>query len=493
MGKRGRPRKIAGNGRGSVAVQVASLGDSLVAKEQSVSDGGKSVNPWDRVLSTMALSGRDDGIDGIGAARESNLIEVPVGEETGVQQDVRAQALELKDPVFVASVGRGQGLQGGQREGVKPYLRAVQQGSEMGIEEIAPRIEAGNRDTVQCRRVVKSQARGRTDGVELHLMTDKGENPRLVQQGKGQQKEGLLPARGKHAMDGIWVVAKGGPKPEMVVRGGIEVSKLSRFQILQDDKLMEMEGSSAIEDVARSGHEEGNHAESSEPVEVGERDRQRGVFELQRLLQAEESQSQTVAKADWMKLADRNTAYFYSVIKSRRRKQRVVSLCDQQGTRWTEMQDIQRLVLEFYEGLLGASCGSREELDRVCIEDGRTLTGEQQHYLAEETHDHLFCGCGVSREIMQGGMREVKLGPRRYEWMYLKEWILKVARVVAEVWGLIGMWVEEVAGILALMHLEFFFKGLGYEISALRAGRAVVADCRPCAVLLMARECGVIC
>ncbi|GAB2268352.1 hypothetical protein Dimus_003317 [Dionaea muscipula] len=92
------------------------------------------------------------------------------------------------------------------------------------------------------------------------------------------------------------------------------------------------------------------------------------------------------------------------------------------------MQDIQRLVLEFYEGLLGASCGSREELDRVCIEDGRTLTGEQQHYLAEETHDHLFCGCGVSREIMQGGMREVKSGPRRYEWMYPKEWILKVAR-----------------------------------------------------------------
>ncbi|GAB2268351.1 hypothetical protein Dimus_003316 [Dionaea muscipula] len=171
MGKRGRPRKIAGNGRGSVAVQVASLGDSLVAKEQSVSDGGKSVNPRNRVLSTMALSGRDDGIDGIGATRESNPIEVGAA-------------------------------------------------------------------------------------------------------GKGRQKEGLLPTRGKHAMDGIWVVAKGGPKPEMVVRGGIEVSKLSRFQILQDDKLMEMEGSLAIEVVARSGHEEGIHAESSESVEVGERDRQ---------------------------------------------------------------------------------------------------------------------------------------------------------------------------------------------------------------------------
>ncbi|GAB2299236.1 hypothetical protein Dimus_033307 [Dionaea muscipula] len=72
------------------------------------------------------------------------------------------------------------------------------------------------------------------------------------------------------------------------------------------------------------------------------------------------------------------------------------------GNYFTERNDFQRLILEFYDGLLGSSCSSVEGLDAACVEEGRG--------------------------ILQGVLQEVGLCPRCYDWAYLRQWILKTER-----------------------------------------------------------------
>ncbi|GAB2283722.1 hypothetical protein Dimus_039622 [Dionaea muscipula] len=47
---------------------------------------------------------------------------------------------------------------------------------------------------------------------------------------------------------------------------------------------------------------------------------------------------------------------------------------------------------------------------------------------AEETHDHLFCCCDFAKEVLGGALLGVKLRPRTYDWCYLMQWLLKVAK-----------------------------------------------------------------
>ncbi|GAB2284486.1 hypothetical protein Dimus_018938, partial [Dionaea muscipula] len=63
-----------------------------------------------------------------------------------------------------------------------------------------------------------------------------------------------------------------------------------------------------------------------------------------------------------MKLTERNTTYFYNAIKTKKKRHRIVSLINHQGSRVTDKMDIQNIVLDFYSQLLGTSCPNNEAI-----------------------------------------------------------------------------------------------------------------------------------
>ncbi|GAB2269290.1 hypothetical protein Dimus_004215, partial [Dionaea muscipula] len=142
-----------------------------------------------------------------------------------------------------ADLGQGER---GQKEASKPYLEAVQGEKGAGLEETAQKGGLGNRD------VIEAQQRRKASGPNQEAVAELGNGSKWGRQGKG----------------GMWIVAKGGPKADVrqIDRKGCGFGMESRFQVLQDEMMMEMDESISIGDPGHVRSREGMDAGSSEVV-----------------------------------------------------------------------------------------------------------------------------------------------------------------------------------------------------------------------------------
>ncbi|XP_059306500.1 uncharacterized protein LOC132057941 [Lycium ferocissimum] len=101
------------------------------------------------------------------------------------------------------------------------------------------------------------------------------------------------------------------------------------------------------------------------------------------------------SKTTWIKLGDDNTRYFFSVIKHRKLQQAILQLKDKNGQLHTDQAAIAEILVDYYKNLLG-----KKERDRIIaysslLNNGYTLSTEDQMkliqpYLATEVKKAMF-------------------------------------------------------------------------------------------------------
>ncbi|GAB2268930.1 hypothetical protein Dimus_003870, partial [Dionaea muscipula] len=120
----------------------------------------------------------------------------------------------------------------------------------------------------------------------------------------------------------------------------------------------------------------------------------RACDELKVLLAREEGFLRQMVKDEWIKLSDRNTKFFYSLIKWRRRKAMIRSICRSDGSVEVSSEEIGAAFVYFYSDLLGMGFELADHLERRYIEEGPIL--DQRHRAAL---DMMFCRRDVQAAI----------------------------------------------------------------------------------------------
>ncbi|XP_022843180.1 uncharacterized protein LOC111366706 [Olea europaea var. sylvestris] len=88
---------------------------------------------------------------------------------------------------------------------------------------------------------------------------------------------------------------------------------------------------------------------------------QKEFFELSK---ANEGFLRQKARVKWPNLGDQNTAFFFKAMKSHYGKNKVVSICREDGTRVEEPYETSQVIVEFYQNLLGQQpSGERLDID----------------------------------------------------------------------------------------------------------------------------------
>ncbi|GAB2286442.1 hypothetical protein Dimus_020847 [Dionaea muscipula] len=164
----------------------------------------------------VVKDGKEIALEGSVADRELGLVEVPVKERMDEVHDECDLTLNLMAPGSAMSSKQDQVGLGDREKEAKPFLEAVQRG----------RVRGGQmkRPTAACDQPLREDRKGKS----------------VMPQGQNQQK--VVAQRERIGKDGVWVVVKGGFRPVQVDRGGGDVGKNSRFQILHDETCLEFEG-----------------------------------------------------------------------------------------------------------------------------------------------------------------------------------------------------------------------------------------------------------
>ncbi|GAB2270278.1 hypothetical protein Dimus_005182 [Dionaea muscipula] len=111
-----------------------------------------------------------------------------------------------------------------------------------------------------CKRVRGSQVKSSTAAVD-HVLREDRKGKAVVPQGLYQQRNDLRERRGN---DGAWVVVKGGSRPSPGDGGGGDVGQGSRFQVLQEEAGVVVQGTDSC-----SGCEDARESRSR-PLEMAE-------------------------------------------------------------------------------------------------------------------------------------------------------------------------------------------------------------------------------
>ncbi|GAB2299018.1 hypothetical protein Dimus_033093 [Dionaea muscipula] len=162
----------------------------------------------------VVKNGKEFAREGSGAEREMTLVEVPVEERMNELWDECDLTLNLLAPGSASSSKqdqRGLGDRAKEGWGHKPAHCKRVKGSQMKVSSAA------------CDHPLSEERKGKS-----------------VPQGQNQQK---IVAQGERSgKDGVWVVVKGGGRPVQGDRGGGDVGRNYRFQILHDETCLELEG-----------------------------------------------------------------------------------------------------------------------------------------------------------------------------------------------------------------------------------------------------------
>ncbi|GAB2291668.1 hypothetical protein Dimus_038167 [Dionaea muscipula] len=112
--------------------------------------------------------------------------------------------------------------------------------------------------------------------------------------------------------------------------------------------------------------------------------------QLRTLLRAEDNMVQQQCKDDWFKLYDRNTKYFYSILRSRAHRNYIPRLMRDDGTWAVTKEEIGDEVIHFYKGLLGTRIDSWGRFDDDSFGAGPVLNDNQRNALiADFTEDEV--------------------------------------------------------------------------------------------------------
>ena len=112
----------------------------------------------------------------------------------------------------------------------------------------------------------------------------------------------------------------------------------------------------------------------------------------------EESLLSQKAKVEWMKEGDRNTTFFHKILKERKDKRKIMSVCDESGNIY-ENDEVAEQFLKHFKDFLGEhdTVESMETYNEVFV--NRLLTDETQFMVREVSDNEL----NVSVENQKGG------------------------------------------------------------------------------------------
>ncbi|XP_059315374.1 uncharacterized protein LOC132065978 [Lycium ferocissimum] len=89
------------------------------------------------------------------------------------------------------------------------------------------------------------------------------------------------------------------------------------------------------------------------------------------------------SKVTWIAHGDSNTKYFHASLKARQAKNRISSICNEQGLLLTDPQLVQQEFTQFFRGLLGTSAEELPCIDIRIARDGPCLNYDQQQLLMQ--------------------------------------------------------------------------------------------------------------
>lgn len=84
------------------------------------------------------------------------------------------------------------------------------------------------------------------------------------------------------------------------------------------------------------------------------------------------------SRAIWIQAVDSNSKFFHAQVKSRQARNRIDSICNEQGVRLTEPKLVEREFVQFFQALLGTCANELPCLDVNIVKLGPCLTKEQQ-------------------------------------------------------------------------------------------------------------------
>lgn len=95
------------------------------------------------------------------------------------------------------------------------------------------------------------------------------------------------------------------------------------------------------------------------------------------------------SRIQWLQAGDRNTRYFHEKTKQRRGYNRITAITDSQGKTWYSEEDINRVIIEYFDTLFFSDC--QEDMDEVLQQIQPRVTQEMNEDLIKPvTEEELY-------------------------------------------------------------------------------------------------------
>jgi hypothetical protein len=112
-------------------------------------------------------------------------------------------------------------------------------------------------------------------------------------------------------------------------------------------------------------------------------------IELDNLLEGEEVWWKQRARTDWLQYGDKNTKFFHQKASQRRKKNRINEIMDSQGQKYTEHEDIERVLIEHFKDLFQNQATLHIQETVKVVED--RINADMQDFLqAEFKEEEVF-------------------------------------------------------------------------------------------------------
>lgn len=153
--------------------------------------------------------------------------------------------------------------------------------------------------------------------------------------------------------------------------------------------------------------------------------------ELAETLRREEEMDRQRSRTDWLKSGDRNTGFFQARAKARARSNRILALKNSDGLLVNEQEEIERVAVEFYQGLFTAQ--ENLEPGLICQHVPRKVTADMAELLSR-----LFYEGEVERALFQMGPSKAPGADGFTAGFFQKHWPLVKEKVTTAVLGFLN-------------------------------------------------------